>query len=110
MILVMSISKSKILLTDDTRTQNKLTSEALDRVALATIQATADNTNFMVDKVVYTPLHMKVMGSSCYDELCMKSFSLVNSQDYELVSSVRRYLLKVHGHGQAIHVQKRGDI
>ena len=39
-------------LTDDTRTQNKLTSEAPDRVALATIQATADNTNFMVDKVI----------------------------------------------------------
>ena len=56
MILVMSISQSKILLTDDTRTQNKLTSEALDRVALATIQATADNTNFMVDKVFNTAM------------------------------------------------------
>ena len=46
------MSRYDILLTDDTRMQNKLTSAALDRVALATIQATADNTNFMIDKVV----------------------------------------------------------
>ena len=58
----MSISTT-ILLIDDTRTQNKLTSAALDRLALATIQATADNTNFMVDKVVYYSTAMKVMGS-----------------------------------------------
>ena len=81
--LVMSISTS-ILLTDDTRTQNKLTSAALDRVALATIQATADNTNFMVDKVVYYSTQWKLWVLA-RDELSW-NLSHLSTQDYELVS------------------------